>query len=255
MNKRQHISLPTSLLTSLSAALIVTAAAQPVLAQPAEEPYYEHVVEIHVVPPAPRARTARQQPDRERPCTTCTVAVVHRPAVRRAAPVNTGPHISLDANVGYGGYYWSFGEAVSGPVFSGSLSFLFGAGHSKGGFRLTGYYSQAEGEVDHLLGSSNDPASTQLYGGSVMVQGEYKGLWGSTGLGIVHVETDSIDDYGNNGGGLLDSDSYTLPELVWAAGYNLHLSKSFALRVSGEVGTFFFLSWRASISGGAMVRF
>ncbi len=249
MTRRQHFSL----LSSLSAAMIVTAVAHLALAQPAEEPYYEQVVEIHLVPPAPRARTARQHADRERPCTACAVAVVHKPAARRAAPVNTGPHISLDANVGYGGYYWAFGESVSGPVFSGSLSFLFGAGHSKGGFRLTGYYSQAEGEVGNF-DSANGPASSQLYGGSVMAQGEYKGLWGSTGLGVVHVETDSIDNY-DYGDSYINSDSYTLPELVWAAGYNLHLSKNFALRVSGEVGTFFFLSWRASISGGAMVRF
>lgn len=252
MNKRQKISL----LSTLSAAMILTAVTTPALAQPAEEPYYEQVIEIHVTPPAPRARTKRQHVDRERSCTSCAVAVVHKPAPRRAAPVNTGPHISLDANVGYTGYYFSFGESVSGPVFSGSLSFLFGAGHSKGGFRLTGYYSQAEGDVGHFMESGTQQASSQLYGGSVMAQGEYKGLWGSTGLGVVHVETDSVESYGyNDDDSFLNSDNYTLPELVWAAGYNLHLSKNFALRVSGEVGTFFFLSWRASISGGAMVRF
>lgn len=252
MNKRQHISL----LSTLSAAMILAATTSPALAQPAEEPYYEQVIEIHLAPPAPAARPRRQHLDRERPCTACAVSVVHRTAAPRPAPVDSGPFVSLDANVGYGGYYWAFGESVSGPVFSGSLSFLWGAGHSKGGFRLTGFYSKAEGEVDHFLESSNGPADSRLYGGSAMVQGEYKGLWGSTGIGMLHVETDTVDNYGyDDGDSLLNSDSYTLPELCWAAGYNLNLSKNFALRVSGEVGTFFFLSWRASISGGVMVRF
>jgi hypothetical protein len=250
MLKRQNIHL----IHTLPALMILTLVSSPAAAQPTDEPYYEHVVEIHIVPPPRRAQPRRQHLDRERPCTACSVAVVHRPAARRAAKVNSGPFVSLDANVGYGAYYWTFGESVNGPVFNGSLSFLWGAGHSRGGFRLTGFYSMAEGEVDHLFGSSNDPASSKLYGGSVMAQGEYKGLWGSTGVGILHVETDYVDSDGY-GDSFLKNDSYTLPELCWAAGYNLHLSKNFALRVSGEVGTFFFLSWRASISGGVMVSF
>lgn len=248
---RSAMNLTSSTLTAIVFVATWTSSAQ---GQPSEEPYYQQqVIEIHPVAPA---APGRQHLDREQPpCSSCAPAVIIRTTTPRAsvASVDSGPHVSLDANAGYGGYWFLMREGVSGPVFSGSLSILFGAGHSRGGLRLHGFYSKASGEMDHLF-DSPEPTETWLAGGSASAIGEYKGLWGSVGLGVVHVSSTTGDPepWTNYSDG---SESYTLPEIAMAAGYNLPLGRHLALRVSGEVGTFFFVSWRASVNAGLMVRF
>lgn len=172
-------------------------------------------------------------------------------AASAAAKPSSGPAVAVDLEAGYGGLSYAFGDRIRGPVFSGGLNLLWGAGSTRAGLRLRGYYGQGEGESTFFFTDTTRlPVEAWFAGGNAMFVGDYKGLWGGAGFGVLHIESLNTTISGDQ-----FNSEHTWPEFCLAAGYNLALGKHVALRLSGEVGTNFWLSWRASINGGVQVRF
>ena len=141
--------------------------------------------------------------------------------------------MSLDLTAGYTSFLAIFKGISSGPGATAALDLTWGKKHKHGGFRFTGSFYQVSGQDTEII--------TNMVGGGFGVVGEYKGLWGSTGLGVW---------YGSN-----DDDRGILPEMYSTLGYRLRLGDHLAVQVSGELATFFLVAWRASLSAGLTYRF
>jgi hypothetical protein len=179
-----------------------------------------------------------------------------------------GIRLSLDANVGYGGYDCTHGLLASSdetlssssPIYSGALSITWRMGVARVGVRGYGYYGkmQWEGEPSFLiLGGSyvtTTDLSATLAGGYIGAVAENRGAWASAGAGVLYLRS-VYDGGGPYRGTEVSRNTYFAPDLCFAFGYNFYLAHFVALRISGEVGYFpipFHI--RGSINAGVLVR-
>lgn len=179
-----------------------------------------------------------------------------------------GVRFGLDATAGYAYFRKGMMEdhEVHGPVVNASITTTWDFDPFRAGFRLHAMFApKMEGEVEPFMGELRR-SIIGYYGIYLGVLGEYKGLWGSVSMGVFHFAdrtSSEVDTSPPAPGGAANNDALfvdegddtTLPEFVTALGYDLWFNDRFALRISGELGTFFFLSWRFSGTAGAVVRF
>jgi hypothetical protein len=181
-----------------------------------------------------------------------------------------GIRLSLDANVGWGGYFGTHGFLASSdetllsssPIYSGALSITWRVGSARAGVRGYGFYGKMQGEGESEVftlgggsGSITTDLSATLVGGYIGVVAEHSGVWASTGAGVLYLH--SVNGGGGPYRGTEESDhTYFAPDLCLAFGYNLYLARFVALRVSVEAGMFPFwaIHYRGSINAGVLVR-
>lgn len=183
-----------------------------------------------------------------------------RAGVRRVARRSSGVELALNVDAGYTYYFYGLldEEKLHGPVYGGTLTLTWDTSPSRVGLMLRGFYAPSvQGTAEPFL-SSQFPGAGHLWGISAGVFARYSGFWGSASLGAVHVgDIDEVMDPSewNRGSAPEHVQSYTIPELALALGYDLSLGRHLALRVGGEVGSCFLLSWRFSANAGVVVRF
>ena len=177
--------------------------------------------------------------------------------VHKVARRSSGFQVALDATAGINWYRLNFldEEEFTGFVYSAAMTLTWDTNPSRVGLVVRGFYAPSlSGTVDPFLNKEAD-ATADMWGVYLGFYGKYKGFWGSASIGALHVgsiETDAEltdsekDDY---------EGSTTIPELSLGLGYDIHLSRHVALRLGGEVGTCFFLTWRAAATGGVVVSF
>ncbi len=227
---------------ALSLVLMVPAAS----AQNVDEPYFEDP-DCY---PAPPPIIDIDDPDAS--------TSARRVQVRKASRRSSGFQVALDATAGYSWYQLDFlsEEEFTGFVYSASLSLSWDTRPSRVGLILRGFYAPSlYGTVRPFMGNEAE-ATADMWGLYLGFFGKYKGFYGTASLGAFHVgdiyRVDQSSPYSNQ-----DSkyDSTTIPELNLGLGYDIQIGRHVALRLGGEVGTCFFLTWRAAATGGVVVSF
>ena len=173
-----------------------------------------------------------------------SVTVITRTRCTSCVRKGSNFHMQLEAGLGYGAYVGPLGlDHVHGPSFSGAMLFSWGRG-TQVGLRLAGSYGEMSGVSRSFMEGHDNPTTVQIITGYAAVQASFRnGLWIAKGLGGSYYKPKGR------------SNSHTLPELVFAFGYRLPLGQNFALQISGEVGSAFFLDIRASGHAGVVLRF
>lgn len=227
MNRlRSHLPLLISISTLLVALSSRTVGAQPAIYD--EEPGYL----IHVTPVRPVA-TAKA------PCRPC------RP--------RSSFTVKLEASVGYAGYLGPlFLDKTHGPQLNGAVVLSWGRG-TQIGVRIGGFVSQQSGSFEPLFDGEMRDVTPRLYGGYVAVQASFRnGFWLAKGFGVLRYDRDTTSStpvYSSDDG------SITLPELVLAGGYDLHLGQHLALQFSLKAATGFFATLRGAANVGLLLKF
>ena len=215
-------------------------------AQSPDEPYFEDP-DCY---PAPTRVVDIDDPD--------TRSSAGRIQLRKAARRSSGFQVALDATAGYSWYQLNFlsEEEFTGFVYGASLSLSWDTKPSRVGLILRGFYAPSlEGTVRPFMGSESD-ATADMWGLYLGFFAKYMGFYGTASLGVFHVgdiyranHTSSVYAEDN------EVDSTTIPELNVGLGYDIQIGRHLALRLGGEVGTCFFLTWRAAATGGLVVSF
>jgi len=163
--------------------------------------------------------------------------------------------MALGAMVGY--VYFPSEEGYSGVLYSASVSLTWETRLWRVGLVMRGLVApELSGSVDPFTWSDNAEAyeaTTHMWGVHVGVFGAHNGFWGSASLGAFHLG--KAERMENSTEAVFTMEGSTIPELSLAVGYDLKMGDHVAWRLSGEVGTFFLLTWRLAITGGLVVKF
>ena len=163
--------------------------------------------------------------------------------------------MALDAMVGY--VYFPSEEGYSGVLYSASVSLTWQTKLWRVGLIMRGLVApELSGTGEPFSWSDSAEAyeaTTSMWGVHVGIFGSHNGFWGSASLGAFHLgEAERME---NSTEAVFTMEGSTIPELSLAAGYDLNMGDHVAWRLSGEVGTFFLLTWRLAITGGLVVKF
>lgn len=183
-------------------------------------------------PPAPRPRVKPQQ-------------------ARRSSTVQ----VALGATAGY--VYFPSDEGYSGPLYSTSVTLSWRNKLWRVGLVLRGMIApELSGTVEPFTwsnGAQSLETTTEMWGVYLGVFGYHNGFWGTASLGAFHLgEAERMDQTTEVTSNM---ESRTGPELCFGVGYDLELGDHVALRLGGELGTFFMLTWRMAVTGGVVVKF
>ncbi len=180
-------------------------------------------------------------------------------SVRKAARRGSGFQVALDAGAGFSWYQLDFlsEEEFTGFVYSAALTLTWDTHPSRVGLIVRGFYAPSlSGTVRPFMGSEEE-ATADMWGVHIGFFGKYKGFYGTASLGAFHVGdiyrvSPTVSAHGVSNA---EVDSSTIPELNVGLGYDIEVGRHLALRLGGEVGTCFFLTWRAAATAGLVVSF
>lgn len=217
--------------------MIALCSTSPAAAQPLDEPYYEDAPCCGV-----------QDIEDARPPTPLPPRSVRKRN-------SSGARLSLGAQVGY--VFLPTEDEYGGALLTTSAAVTWHTGLWRVGLVLrvlaAPELSSTEAPMPWSDVSDDQELTTSMYGVYLGVFGYHEGFWGSASLGAfqlegaeqVHPTTEEIRTI----------EGKTVPELSLAVGYDLHMGDHLAWRISGELGTFFLITWRLTLTSGLVVKF
>lgn len=167
-------------------------------------------------------------------------------------------HAALGATAGYAYYHnLIFSEfSLHGPMISGQLDLTWPTEPARVGVRIKGSYApKVFGETTPFLSGTEYDVEAQALSLHAALLAELGGFSASFGLGFTHIyDVTKLNLPPSYGVDEAQGDAATVPEGELNLGYTFWLGDHLGLRLGGEVGTCYFLTWRLSAGAGLMLR-